>query len=222
VWLWMTSPWRGSEQRACGFGEVGMGSCRWLGRDAEQGGGAAVVRLQRGEAWDEAVVMQRRRRRLGGAPERGGVRGLYSAPARASRRCRPSSTSVPGRGTRGANHGHLSQGARSGRGCRGAGVRAAAAPGSVLLLGLEWGVGFFSGHGHARTGPRPAGLCTHACGLRASASASWAALLAGPGWAAALVGPREGGARLGFCSLLGQCRKRERRGQEGVLGQAKA
>ena len=35
-----------------------MGSCRWLGRDAEQGGGTAVVRLQRGEARGEAVVKE--------------------------------------------------------------------------------------------------------------------------------------------------------------------
>jgi len=41
---------------ARGSGEAGMGSYRWLGRDAEQGGGTAVVRLQRGEAWGEVMV----------------------------------------------------------------------------------------------------------------------------------------------------------------------
>ena len=41
---------------ARGFGEAGTGSYRWLGRDTEQGGGAAMVRLQHGEAWDEAMV----------------------------------------------------------------------------------------------------------------------------------------------------------------------
>ena len=63
---------------ARGSGEAGMGSHRWLGRDAEQGGSAAVVRLQCGEAWGEAVVMQRRRRQLGGAPGRMASGGIYS------------------------------------------------------------------------------------------------------------------------------------------------
>ena len=43
---------------ARGSGEVGTGSYRWLGHDTEQGGGAAVVRLQHGEAWGEAVVKE--------------------------------------------------------------------------------------------------------------------------------------------------------------------
>ena len=43
---------------ARGSGEAGTGSYQWLGRDVEQGGGAAVVRLQRGEAWGEAVVKE--------------------------------------------------------------------------------------------------------------------------------------------------------------------
>ena len=34
-----------------------------------------------------------------------------------------------------------------------------------------------------RDAGKEAGLCAHTCGLRASASASWAALLAGLGWA---------------------------------------
>ena len=43
---------------ARGSGEAGTSSCRWLGHDAEQGGGAAVVCLQRGEAWGEAMVKE--------------------------------------------------------------------------------------------------------------------------------------------------------------------
>ena len=43
---------------ARGSDEAGTSSCRWLGRNAEQGGGAAMVRLQRGEAWGEAVVKE--------------------------------------------------------------------------------------------------------------------------------------------------------------------
>jgi len=43
---------------ARGSGEAGTGSYRWLGHDAELGGGATVVRLQRGEAWGEAVVKE--------------------------------------------------------------------------------------------------------------------------------------------------------------------
>ena len=43
---------------ARGFDEAGTGSYQWLGHDAEQGGGAAAVRLQRGEAWGEAMVKE--------------------------------------------------------------------------------------------------------------------------------------------------------------------
>ena len=102
--------------------------------------------------------------------------------------------------------------ARSGRGCRGAGLRAAAASGGqgvcALGLGLEWGFGCWPGAGGPRGwANRP--VCSWAGGVRDRSAGQGEGL----DWAAAPVGPsrpparewaRSRGARLGWFSYLGQ------------------